>query len=87
MHTKLLLMGVISAAFVLTGCAMPSARTSAATARNSSCLTSTGTRVQVAGSDCSAIGRAYSSEDIDRTGATTTADALRLMDPSVTIHH
>lgn len=28
-------------------------------------------------------GRAYSREDIERTGATTTADALRRLDPSI----
>lgn len=31
----------------------------------------------------SAPGRVYSREDIERTGATTTAQALRLLDPSI----
>jgi hypothetical protein len=36
--------------------------------------------------DCTAAGRSYSREDIDRTGATTADEALRLMDPSITVH-
>jgi hypothetical protein len=50
------------------------------------CLTQTGSRMAVNGSSCSAVGRSYTSEDINRTGATTAAGALRLMDPSITVH-
>ncbi len=53
---------------------------------NSACLTQTGSRIAVKGANCSAIGRSYSNEDIRRTGASSVAGALRLMDPSITVH-
>jgi hypothetical protein len=31
-------------------------------------------------------GRSYSHDDLERTGATTAGGALRLLDPSVTVH-
>jgi hypothetical protein len=48
------------------------------------CLSHTGSRIP--GENCSEIGRSYSSEDINRTGSTTAGDALRLLDPSITVH-
>jgi hypothetical protein len=32
-------------------------------------------------------GRAYSEEEIRRTGQQNVADALRMLDPSMTVHH
>lgn len=32
-------------------------------------------------------GRAYSQEEIRRTGQQNVADALRMLDPAVTVHH
>lgn len=54
----------------------------------STCLTSTGSRIPP-GPDtrCMAFGRSYSQTDIDQTGQTTAAGALRYLDPSVTITH
>jgi len=48
--------------------------------RDATCATGT------VSADCTGVVRSYSKQDIDRTGATTSADALRLMDPSVIIH-
>jgi hypothetical protein len=49
------------------------------------CLT-TGTRIVSKDDECSSpAGRSYSKSDIDRTGALTTADALRTLDPSISI--
>jgi hypothetical protein len=31
--------------------------------------------------------RTYSKEDVDRTGQTDVANALRMLDPSITVHH
>jgi hypothetical protein len=67
--------------------AKPTAGASAAAAENHTCLTQTGSRIATKGTDCSAMGRSYSSDDIDRTGAATADQALRLMDPSITVHH
>ena len=51
------------------------------------CVTSTGSRIPPAhGSKCAAVGRSYGERDIRLTGATTTADALRLLDPAITVH-
>lgn len=55
---------------------------------DSNCLKQTGSRIapraDKQGRKCvNAPGRAYSKEDLDRTGATGIADALRRLDPSV----
>jgi hypothetical protein len=59
---------------------------SAATEKDPSCLTDTGSRL-AGNSKCRGYGRAYSSSDIDRTGQTDAANALALLDPSITVHH
>jgi hypothetical protein len=58
---------------------------SAAT-QDPSCLTDTGSRIAPAPPKCRGIGQSYSSTDIDRTGQTNAADALRLLDPAITVH-
>lgn len=55
------------------------------TAQDRICLKDTGTRIPASGKDCSVIGRSYSSEEMSRTGATTTGGALQLLDPSITV--
>jgi hypothetical protein len=83
------LAGVIVAGVTLFGCATTtdSAKAkpaTAATVKDPTCLTETGSRVP--GSKCRGYGRSYSNEDIDRTGQTNAADALALLDPSITVH-
>jgi hypothetical protein len=56
-------------------------------AQDSGCPTQTGSRIAASNANCSVAGRSYSHDDIDRTGATTAVEALRLMDPSITVHH
>ena len=53
------------------------------------CLRETGSHlVSKDKKDCvNASGRSYTREDIDRTGTTDLADALRRLDPSVHISH
>lgn len=48
--------------------------------------TPTGTRIRQTGSDCQPLGpgRSYSKDDLDRTGAFTPAEALRMLDPAFT---
>jgi hypothetical protein len=61
--------------------------TSAGLSKDPSCLTDTGSRITPPpGSQCRGIGRSYSNEDIQRTGSTSAADALSLLDSSVTVH-
>jgi hypothetical protein len=82
----------IASVLILTACAAihpdarPSAAASAPIAQNRDCVSQTASRIPAKDSDCSAFGRSYSSEDIARTGATTADQALRLMDPSITVH-
>jgi hypothetical protein len=81
--------GVIVAGFTLFGCATttPNANSKPATAavvKDPTCLTETGSRIP--GSKCRGYGRAYSNEDLERTGQTSAADALALVDPSITVH-
>jgi hypothetical protein len=76
----------ITAGLLLAGCTAANVKPQppAASAERSdrTCLTATGSRISA---PCSAIGRAYSGEDIQRTGATSAAEALRLLDPSITV--
>jgi len=82
---------LIVAGAALFGCATtaenakPKPAVTAATVKDPLCLTDTGSRIP-GNSKCRGIGRAYSSEDIDRTGQTSAADALAILDPSITVH-
>jgi hypothetical protein len=91
MGANVRVIGAIIAGMTLAGCAATAkdmrskAERSAAGAINPACLV-TGSRVPVHGTNCSAIGRSYTSDDIARTGTTSVGDALRLMDPSIIVH-
>ena len=84
---------ILAATVLLAACATapgnvkPAPATAAAVTHDPNCPTQTGSPIAVNGKECMGIGRAYTREDIDRTGAITPEDALRLLDPSVTIHH
>jgi hypothetical protein len=75
-------------ALTAAGCAVsPETRLAAQAPKPTSldCLQSTGTRIKLGERECSAAtGRSYSKDDLDRTGAATTAEALRRLDPSIT---
>ena len=57
------------------------------------CLRETGSHLRTIRNDQHAVecvaapGRAYTREDIERTGAFTTAEALRRLDPAIRVHH
>jgi hypothetical protein len=81
---------VIVAGATLFGCATTAENTKpkpavTAAAKDPTCLTETGSRISGA-SKCRGFGRAYSNDDIERTGQTSAADALGLLDPSITVH-
>jgi hypothetical protein len=83
--------GTILAALVLFGCAAtpPNPNSKPATtaaAKDSSCITQTGSKISSGKPNCMTFGRSYSSEDIDRTGATSAGSALAILDPSLTVH-
>jgi hypothetical protein len=77
-------LGAIAAGLLLVGCTAATVKPqAAATARNDrACVT--GTRIS-SSEPCASPGRVYSDQDIQNTGATTAADALRLLDPSITV--
>jgi hypothetical protein len=93
MTTYLRVTSAIATVLILAACAAttadvkPKAGTSDAVAQNPACLSETGSRMAGNDANCSAIGRSYSSDDINRTGSTTVGEALRLLDPSITVHH
>jgi hypothetical protein len=49
------------------------------------CVPETATRIPPSPRECGAFGRAWKREDIKTTGATDAGQALRLLDPSVTV--
>jgi len=51
------------------------------------CVSETGTRIPVSQSDCTGPGRVWTNQDVKSTGATDAAQALRQLDPTVTISH
>jgi hypothetical protein len=80
----------IAPLLMLAACAATGAKPNAAVpgpvADNPACLNHTGSRIPEGAGGCSAVGRSYSSEDIQRTGAVTPDEALRLLDPTITVH-
>jgi len=71
--------------------AVTPAQTAAEKSADAFCLRETGSHLRAIKTEhneravecAGAPGRSYSREDIERTGATTTADALRRLDPSI----
>jgi hypothetical protein len=66
-------------------------RTSTARAASSSgsppgCVNKTATRLPTGPDQCAGFGSTHSSDAIRSTGQTQAQDALRMLDPSVTVH-
>jgi hypothetical protein len=57
-----------------------------APARTYLCRPQSDSQVPVSDRKCPDFGHSWTSEDIQRTGATTVGDALRLLDPTLTVH-
>jgi hypothetical protein len=51
------------------------------------CVSNTATRIPMSHAKCAAFGRTWTDQDIKTTGATDSAQALRLLDPSITVTH
>ena len=88
--TKLLIGALL--VLPLAACTTPSATreppksASLAPARTRGCVPDTATRIPVKETDCAGFGRTYTQQDLQRTGQPDTAQALRLLDPSLTVH-
>ena len=90
MYRTLLICAVISASIL--GCTttqpQPDAQQTASAATAQPCALQTGSRIAPKPGECSmAPGRSYSQTDIERTGEVDVAEALHLLDPSITVHH
>ena len=49
------------------------------------CVADTATRIPVTPRDCAGAGRVWTDQDVKSTGATSAGQALRLLDPTVTV--
>ncbi len=84
MTTFLRVATATAAAIILAACAVPASRQ---VAENPNCPTQTGSRIAGDAVNCSGFGRSYTHDDISRTGSANAGEALRLLDPSVTVGH
>jgi len=81
---------LICAAALLAACSTtrPSTTPDSQTAAVNCTEYSTGSHLQSKPGKCtSSPVRSYSQEDVQRTGQTDVGDALRMLDPSLTVHH
>jgi hypothetical protein len=90
MLRTLLICAVVSASAIgCSGTPQPRVDTqAAAVAAPRPCSLATASRIAQGPDQCSASpGRTYSQQDVERTGQTNVADALQMLDPSITVHH
>ena len=77
-------LAAIAAGLLLVGCAAATMKPQPAAAARNDLPCVTGTRIS-SSEPCASSGRVYSDKEIQNTGATTAAEALRLLDPSITV--
>jgi hypothetical protein len=73
---------IAAAAGLLVGCASTQGRPDIANADRPYCLNDTGSRIPAKPGQCNGPGRSISRDEMDRTGAFTTFDAIRRIEPS-----
>jgi hypothetical protein len=49
------------------------------------CVQGTGSMIPHKAGQCAGFGRSYSEEDLRKTGKTSAGDALRMLDPAITV--
>ena len=88
MLNKLLAAGWLALALAACAGAPPRDTTKSAAAAAATvpagCVGETGSRIPQ--DACAGIGRSYTQEEIQRTGAVDTGQALRLLDPALSVH-
>jgi len=83
---KAILIGTCASA-LLAGCATQGPPRQSASAVGPGCVSDTGSRLARSQPPCSTPGRAYSGDDLQRTGEINVGDALQKLDPAVTVQH
>jgi len=84
---------LLAAVMLLTACASTGPRTAANSGSEgtpgakSACPNDTASRIPRDPSSCYGLGRTYSNDELRRTGASSVADALRQLDPAVSVSH
>ena len=83
---KSLALGVC-VALSLAACATtaPSPATTTAKAVPLGCVSTTATRIPAKDDQCAGFGSTYTQDDLYRTGQTTPGQALRMLDPALTV--
>lgn len=74
----------VAAGLLLAGCTAAAVKPQPAVDARNDLACVVGTRISNT-EPCGSSGRVYTDEDIRNTGATTVAEALRLLDPSITV--
>lgn len=89
MFRTLLVCAAVSASTIAcSGAPQPRPDSHAAATAARPCGIASASRIPESPDACSASpGRTYSQQDVERTGQTDVADALRMLDPSVSVHH
>jgi hypothetical protein len=87
MNTKAFF-GIAAAVLTLAGCASSSDTkpTAAVTGPMPDCPISAANLRPATTPNCVGVGRSYSSKELNRNGATSIGDAMRQLDPSITVH-
>lgn len=57
----------------------------AETQQRAGCVGTTATRLRVSPGECTGFGSTYTKQDLERTGQVDTKDALRELDPALTV--
>ncbi|HWS61436.1 MAG TPA: hypothetical protein VN325_01670 [Steroidobacteraceae bacterium] len=84
MIANLRFFGSIAAGLLLVGCSAATVKPQAAAAARNDRACVSESRIP-SSEPCASFGRVYSDKDIQNTGATDAAEALRLLDPSITV--
>jgi len=77
-------LGAIAAGLLLLGCTAAAVKPQSVAAAHSDRECVTGTRIS-SSEPCASYVRVYTDKDIQSTGAATVPEALRLLDPSITV--
>jgi hypothetical protein len=86
--TQRLIAGALIPLLLASCAATPPATPPTASAKRppAGCVSDTATRLPVPAGECAGVGSTYTKDDMDRTGQVYVQDALRMLDPSVTVH-